>query len=482
MTDPKPASRLSAGQKAGIAAALVIPLLVLGFFAVKWLVPHQGENTLASIKLAQPGIVSSPAGLINADDRKSLNNITNDGSLFGMPMAVRIVRVSDPLTQPETQDAAAKYYQTTPIETEDGAKNGLLFYIAVPLNQPKAATAAFVPGANFFPQNGLTQERLDRTLSEVVQPRLAAGNYADAAKQGAAWVVYDQLFGTYPRVPLSHSQQVLNHLTNWAFAPLLGVIAAAYIGFAAWTRRATRRNRGRAATPVSSAFVAGAIARGRADDALPTAALLSLFERGHLRLAQDRRSIEIGPEPVADDPFVCAIWERARELAEHAGGAIPLSAASRLDDAFAPQLSYVRAQLVRDGHFSSRIPALNRLVWGTGLAFLLLIVWVLIPSLVSRAAAGFLVAMAAVGVILGVTWWSFHRSRATDAGAREAATWLAAQGRAAQAGDAEALAALRTYRLILRQETLIEDRTIVAEDYGSQAPRFLALIRGMSIA
>lgn len=475
-------SRLSTGQKAGVAAAALIPLLVLGFFLVRWLVPHQGENTLAGIRLAQPGVVASPTGLINADDTDTLARITNDGSLFGLPLAVRVVRVAEPMTQPETQEAAETYYRTTPIETADGAQDGLLFYIAVPLNAPRAATAAFVPGANFFPQNGLTQERLDRTLSEVVQPRLAQGNYADAAKQGAAWVVYDQLFGTYPRVPLSHSQEALNHLTNRVLAPLVAVAAAAYIGLAFWTRRAARRNRGRAADAVGSAFAAGAIARGRADDALPTAALLSLFERGHLRIDAARKGIAIGPEPEVDDPFVCAIWERARELAEHAGGTIPMRAVSRLDDAFAPQLAYVRTRLVQDGQFSSRIPGLNRVVWGTGAALLLLAVYLLVPSLVSRAAAGFLVAIATVIVVVGVLWWSVHRSRSTESGARAAAAWLATQQDAARSGDAEAIAALRTYRLILRQEDLIADRSIVAEDYGRQAPRFLALIRGMSVA
>ncbi|MGC4106367.1 MAG: TPM domain-containing protein [Thermomicrobiales bacterium] len=475
-------SRFSTGQKASFVAALLIPLLVLGFFVVTWLVPHEGEDTLSGVKLAQPGIATSPNGLISAADANSLASMTNDGSLFGMPMAVRIVRVAEPMTQPETIEAAENYYKTTPIETESGAQNGLLFYIAVPQNNPKAATAAFVPGTNFFPQNGLTQQRLDRTLSDIVQPRLAEGNYADAAKQGAAWVVYDQLFGTYPRVPLSHGQQVLNHLTNRALAPLVGLLAAGYIGLAVWTRRTARANRDLPATAVSSPYVAGAIARGRADDALPTAAMLTLFAQGNLRIATNRRAIEIGPEPETDDPFACAIWERASELAEHAGGTIPLSAISRLDDAFAPQLAYVRTRLVRDGQFSGRIPGLNRLMWGIGAAILLLIGYLLIPSLVSRAAAGFLTAIGATAVLLGVTWWTFHRRRSTSAGILEANAWLASQRTAAQAGDTEAIANLRTYRLIVRQEDLIADRTIVAEDYGNQAPRFIALVRGMSIA
>ncbi|MGC4190431.1 MAG: hypothetical protein QM589_04255 [Thermomicrobiales bacterium] len=482
MIDQTSRSRLPAGQKIGIVAALVIPLLVAGFFLVIWLKPHDGVDRLAGLKLGQPGIVTSPNGLLDADDMKSLYNITNDGSLFGMPMAVRIVRVSAPMTQSETQDAAEEYFSTTSIETESGAKNGLLFYIAVPLNQPRAATAAFAPGEHFFPENGLTQERLDRTLAEVVQPHLATGNYADAAKQGAAWVVYDQLFGTLPRVPLSHGQQILNHLTNWAFAPLIGILAAGYVALAVWTRRAARRNHGRAAAPVTSVYTAAAIARGRADDALPAGAMFALFERGNLRLSANRRGIETGPEPDMDDPFACAIWERINELAERTGGIIPPGAIGRLDDALAPQLTYLRTRLADEGQFSSRIPALNRLLWGIGIAFLFVIGYLLVPALVSRAAAGFLMVIVAVAVLACITWWTFHRSRSTEAGIQEAGTWLGAVRRAALAGDADAIATLRTYRLILRQEDLIADREIVTEDYGTQAPQFLALVRGMSIA
>ncbi|MGB3329853.1 MAG: TPM domain-containing protein [Thermomicrobiales bacterium] len=487
LQNPSPAtpaapSRLSTGMKAGIVAALLIPLAVLGYFLVQWLVPHQGPNSLAGGTLGQPGIVTSPNGLVSPDDAVALKNITNDGSLFGMPMAIRIVRVSEPMTQPETQDAAARYFSTTPIESSTGAKNGLLFYIAVPFNQPRAATAAFVPGENFFPQNGLTQERLDRTLTEVVQPRLASGEYAEAAKMGAAWVVYDQLFGTMPRVPLSHGQEVLNHLTNRVLAPMLALLAIGYAGLAAWTRRASRRNLGRPAAPVTSAYTAAAIARGRVDDALPAATVMALFAQGNLKLDASRQNIVLGPEPDGDDAFTLAIWSRVAELAAHAGGTVPLRAVSRLDDGFERQMRQMQGILQRDGQFSSRIPWLNRVMWIVGGFFLLVIGYVLVPALVSRAAAGFLVAILALVVLIAITWWTFHRDRATSAGIVEAQRWLTATTAAAQKGDPDAIAALRVYRLILHQEAIIADRSLLVADYGSQAPQFMARIRGMSVA
>ena len=474
--------RVSLGTMAAIAAALLIPLLVLAFFLVQWLVPHEGDDRLVGVKLAQPGAAASPPSLLTADDMKALNNITNDGSLFGMPMAVRVVRVSEPMTEEETQAAAARYVAATPIETTPGAKDGLLFYIAVPMNQPKAATAAFVPGEHFFPQMGLTQERLDTTLNDIVTPRLALGNYADAAKQGAAWVVYDQLFGTMPRIPLTHGQQVLNHLANWVLAPLVAVLTAGYAGLALWSRRAARQNRGLAAAPIDSPYIAAAVARGRADDALPAGAMLALIDAGNLQLAADGRTIAPGPEPDGADPFACAIWERTRELSEPAGGAIPRGAVLRLDDAFAPQLAYLESRLISGGLFSSQIPAMNRLMWGSGFLLVLIIASVLVPSLIGRAAAGFIVGCLALAVIAGLTWWTLHRYRSTDAGIREARIWLTTQQQAALAGDTAATLALRTYRDIVRQEDMVAERTALRADRGTHALQIMARLRGMSVA
>lgn len=472
-------SRLTAGQKTGLVAAALIPLLVLGFFLAKWLIPHQGPDPLAGVKLAQPGVIVSPTSLLDSDDIAALSNMTNDGSLFGLPMSVRVVRVTDPLTQAATQDAAQSSWDRAPVETTKGAQNGLLLFVAVPANDSTKSTAAFVPGASFFPKGGLTQDRLDRTLTEIMQPLLVKGDYANAAKQGAAWVVYDQIFLAPPRVPLTDGQRLLNHLANWFLAPLLAVLGIGLVILARWTRRVARRNGGVAASPVQSPYVAAAIVRGCSDDALTTAAVLELFERGHLRQSADKRRIETVSAPDAGDDFATAIWQRIHSLGPEG---VRTSAALRLADLLSPELTAFNTQLMRDGQFSTAIPPLNRRLWGACAATLLVILFSLAPILIGRAAAGFLVSVAVIIVIAAIVWWSFHRFRSTNAGLAESRNWLATQEARASTGDLEALAAVRIYRLIVFQEEFIGDRTAISQQFGPQALKLMGTIRSMSTA
>jgi uncharacterized protein (TIGR04222 family) len=374
-------------------------------------------------------VTITPSNLLQPADRNNIERIVNELAAFGTTVGV-VVQLVDAPTE-DTQATAAELYEDDPVEGEPDAGDGLLILVEIPRGAHQATTIGFAAGPNFYPRGGITPERLAEVVATNVQPLIDRSNIGDSIVSLMQWIAVIQLFEPSPRVELTERQSTLNRALNQVAAPILVLLALSLVGVAFWSRRHTRRF-GRdlpgAEVEALDAVQAGALARGRADDAALTGALLGLYGNGAASVGAPRRdgpALRLLDASRLDRAVDQLAWDVTSPLADPATRQVTASRLRQLLDVWPIARRELEGALGAQGLFdplARRADATIALLsMFAGAAAVLLV----IPVLIARATA----AIGAVIVLLAVAFlvwqWSRHRSWTTARGSSALHNWRA---------------------------------------------------------
>ena len=441
------------------------------------------RDDLAPVVPKEASFTAQPAKLLSATESSDVKRIVDDARTFGLPFAVRVVSVSAVPQSGESQSAANRLYADSPVESTSGADDGLLLLVQVPESNPSLTTAAFTHGAKFFPRGGVTQERLDSTLANVMIPLFQKGKVGTAVVTGTSWVAYDQLFLPSPRLERTNGQKWLARIAD---IPLLAIMVAAGILYAGWALAVHRRTRSYPVTdlaPLTSPFAAGTISRGRVDRSVDTAAVVSLLDSGSVQSdaktsRRDRMSLQLIEEPARQDPFLNHVWQTLSAIADPESGMIAASSLSRLSDALAPVRRWQAEDLAASGYLIPRGVSQNRWLMIGGGGVFLLAVYCIAPAMISMSRWSLFIAAALIVEVILIVWWATRRSFATDAGRRAVSDWKASVTARIADGDQDAITDRNIYTLITRQDNRDLDSAGTNESHGQAVPQLIATMRG----
>ena len=463
-------------------SALALALLVLVLLTRSSAAEGVDRDRLAPVNPEAAGFAAFPPGVLSQTDAETVARVVQEARQFGVPFSIRIVAVPtslapigmEALPEQVTQRMADEWLAEEPFASSDGADDGILLLVVIPRDDLTQTTAAFATGEHALPQNGLTRARLDAIVRDVMAPRIANNRIGAALTQGTAMVSYVNLFLPSPRLPLTENQEALQRFTNQPLALLVIAGAAGVLGVLLWIRTRARHAPAAAASELSP-YAAGAIARGRVDDAVTTGALLRLIELDALtpRATGSGATLLIGADPENLGPFEREVWEIVRRQATGDPPALPPGAMRWLPRLLDPVRDTLRDDLARRGllNRSAQVEhAWLLLACGGALALAL---YAAIPSIIGMARWGIGAIVLTVIVVALTLWWAWRRSWATPAGEQALAAWLAAHPDPATADRA-------LYEAIIDQDALLRPPGGSA---STPAPvRLVRALRGLGTA
>lgn len=439
------------------------------------------RDALAPVTLDAAAFLSQPARLVSSTDTENVNRIVSEARSFGVPFSVRVQSIPNVNTVEETQSEANLLYANSGIESTKEADDGILLLVQVPTAGNVRSTAAFAHGANTFPRGGITQERLDSTLADVIVPQLAKGQIGAAVVGGASWAAYDQLFISSPRLERSDGQRWLSRVANGPLLLIMLAVGVAYGAIARMMRRRTLSYSVPGSVMLTSPFAAGAIIRGRVDRAVSAAAVVYLADTGSLRIdagRQNQVALDVGPAPASPDPFVRRIWNDLTSIGDARSGTIAPGSVGRLNDAFGPARDWQRTELETLGYLSPRASAENRWLLIGGLGVILLAIYCMAPAIVSMSRWTLFLAAALIAETILVLWWASRRSFATSTGLRAVDTWKASVTSRVANGEDGVGVESDAFALVSSQDRLLAAPTGIERRYGDETPNLLASMRG----
>lgn len=411
-----------------ISAALLALILLAGavFGAVKLgqaiTTEHEGWDIFSRVEVTTDPMVIEPLSLLEREDREELEKVVNESRDYGIPFTVHVITDEGIDTERSAQDIAEARFANTPVETSDGADDGLLMLVIVPESDHTETRVGFATGANFYPRGGITPERLDYIAAVQMQALIDEDRIGDAVVEGASWVEWTQLFEPTPNPPLTKLQEGLGGLLKPWGALLFGGLAAFVLAAAVATKILTWRGSGASAdlangTPIEM----GAIARGRVDRAVLAGSVLDAIDRGAIRLDSDGR-LRAGSSPAteSDAKLIAAI-----DAIEARGGT---PTPEMLGHFLARDGSVGRAledRLATAGAFDRRSPVLT--VWLRGLSASGVVLGVigLVLSVLGQAAPSLAGAIMLTGISIVVLIWNEQRSWTTRTGRAALQLWRA---------------------------------------------------------
>jgi uncharacterized membrane protein YgcG len=421
--------------------ALVAVLCLLTITAPAGIAAQQAErDRLAQVLMDVPNYAAIPSGVLTGEDTNTINRLVFEAREFGVPHAIRVMSTPTSVTtlgdlsslqgavpaqQQVTQRLADEWLANEQIETSEGAEDGILLLVVIPQDDHTKTTAAYATGPNALPQNGLTRERLDRIVTDVMHPYFADNRIGAGIMEGTATLNYENLFVTSPRLDVEEPRQSLQTVTNFPLAALTIASALVLTGFVLWIRRRHAVPGGEIDESLSP-FAAGAIARGRVDEAITTGAILHLIELGSLIPGSARRGVltlEIGPEPLCADPFARHVWAGLRSRMDSTSKRLSPSAMRQLQELLLPSRQWLEDDLASRGLFNRN--AKVETVWMVlaCAAVMAIALYTVAPSIIAMARWGvvsIVAALIAVGIAL---WWTSRRSWSTPAGLRSQQIW-----------------------------------------------------------
>lgn len=421
---------------------------------------------------------ASPADLFSENDANAVTGRVNEARSFGTPFAVRVVELPTdegplrsynnlnldrPLTQAEVEEMADAWLRQRPVESTNGARDGILLLIVVPENRENAA-AAFAWGENALPQAGITETNMQTVLDDHVMPQLVNGNFVMAAWNGAGQFSYFNLFGRTDRLELSELHQDLQLVAGIPVAALTALSGAFVLGLIGWIT-GRKRPQAESSSTVASPYAAAALHKGRVSDDVITGALLTLSRQGALQRAPGDDRLIVHPEVALNDP----VADRARSILlrqTDSNGALKPSAQRRLQDVMLPVKHKLEDELATQGYFNRE--AKSETVWVT-LAIALsaaLVLFTLPPAVLGMARfAIFAITFAVITWAVAAMWIS-RRTWTTSSGEEALTSWL----EAASIGDRH------IYDTIVRQDALISSQ---GGPYVDDTVRFVRTLRGL---
>jgi hypothetical protein len=400
------------------------------------------RDRLAQVLMDVPNLVAFPPRILASDDTNTINRLVFEAREFGVPLAIRVISTPTsattiggltslhgaiPAQQQITQRLADEWLDNETIETSEGAGDGILLLVVIPLDDHTQTTAAFATGPNALPQNGLTRERLDRIVTDVMQPFFADDRVGAGIMEGGATLNYENLFITSPRIQVEGPRENLQTVANLPLAALTVVSVVALLGAIAWISRRNAAS-GSEFDGTLSPFAAGAIARGRVDAAVTTAAILHLIELGSLiprTTGLGGLTLALGSEPLHADAFARRVWDTLSDHAEGEPRHLSSSTMRQLQDLLSTPRHTLEDDLAREGLFNrlARVETIGNLLACGGV--LAVALYTLTPSILAMARWGvfaIVLALIAIGVALS---WTSRRTWSTPTGLRAQRQWAA---------------------------------------------------------
>lgn len=418
-------------------------LLIALIIAAGPMLTQAARDPLANIEdMPAPQLQVLPSDLFAPVQKDALNGIVNEARQFGVPLVVRVISVpttldllpeisvvagSSPDGQQIVERMAEEWLAKEGVETSQGAGDGILLLVVVPEDDHTQARAAFATGPRALPLNGLTESSLDRVLNEIIYPFFGRNAIAGGIHSGIAYLSYDNLFAVPAARPLSHQQETLHRLTNLGLASLTILSSLALGGLIIWIQRRDKTS-GAHGPEVTSPFVAGALARGRADSAVTTGALLHLMQLGAIdshRAPAGEMILTLHNDVPLTDPVAKHVFHLLASEAD-SSNQVQGAAIRRIQDVLAPARDNLRDQLATRKLFNP--DALVETVWIliACAAVAAVALFSLMPSMLGLSRVGiFGIAIAAIAIILALRWVT-RRSWTTMAGKQALATWQSA--------------------------------------------------------
>lgn len=387
-------------------------------------------DTLNPITIESPTLETWPENLLNQNDERALNQRINEARSSGVPLAVRIVDISQPemeipfqvrqylrddpgqqLSAERQAEIAQSWINSEPIETSKGANDGFLLLVLVPEDRTQTQAIWWI-GPNALPINGLTEENIQAT-HEVMNEQFAQGNMPNGVFVGLLEFSYNIQFGTPERLERSKLQEGL-HLATIPMAVSTAIMGIS-IPLLAWWLSKRRDNPTEDAVSLTT-WEAAALHLGRARASIPTAMLLDSLHHNEIT---PTRGGGMQLAAGAAGPAIDTLRPYAND-----DGVIEATTMYEIEAITQPVREDIEESLVRKGAMTDRIEAdriLMLIIMGLA-AFLVALTTV--PSVKSLSAIG------VVGICIGVIgigagwWWLAYRRYTTATGDSLLTDWL----------------------------------------------------------
>ncbi len=387
-------------------------------------------DTLNPITIDAPLLETSPENLLNENDERAINERIREARVSGVPLAVRIIDISqprsdipfqvrqylpddasEPLDREQIQAIAQSWAESEAIETSEGANDGFLLLVLVPEDRTQTQAVWWI-GPNALPINGLTQENILATHG-VMDAQFAAGNMPNGIFVGLLEFSYNIQFGTPERLERSKLQDAL-HIATFPMAIGTALAGIAIPVLAVWLSRRTGQTK-----PADSALTpweAAALHVGRARADIPAAMLFDSVHRNDVTPTSDGG---LRLTPGASNPAIDALRPFADEE-----GYIDVATMYEIEAITLPVREQIETSLADRGAMTANVESdRNRVLLAMGIAAFLVAITT-VPTVKSMSTIGvFGIAIGIVGITAG-WWWLAYRRYTTPAGEEMLADWL----------------------------------------------------------
>jgi hypothetical protein len=349
----------------------------------------------------------------------ALVKVVSESRDFGIPFTAHVITDEGIDDERSADEVAADRYADAPVETREGADDGLLMVVIVTEPDHSETRVGFATGSNFYPRGGITPERLDTIASVQMQALIDEGRIGEAAVEGATWVEWTQLFEPTPNEPATRLETGLGKLLEPWGALLFGGLGALVLAATVGTKALTWRGESASVTlDGGDAIDMGAVARGRADRAVLTGALLDAIDRGTI-VVDGQRHLHAG---AAATPRDTLLIEAIGDIEARGGTATPAVLGRYLaNNSDARQA--LENRLAAAGALDRRSPVLT--VWLRCIAAIGTVLGIigLVISVLGEAAPSLAGAIALTGISLVALLWNERRSWTTRAGRSALREW-----------------------------------------------------------
>jgi uncharacterized protein (TIGR04222 family) len=407
---------------ATLLALILLAGVVVGAITLGRVVTEQrdGWDLFSRVDVTTDPVLIEPEDLLRTAHREDLAKVVSESRDYGIPFAVHVI-TDDGIDEQSANDIAAERYADTPVETREGADDGLLMVVIVTEPDHTATRVGFATGENFYPRGGITPERLDYIATVQMQALIDENRIGEAVIEGATWVEWTQLFQPTPNEPPTKLEDGLGELLNPWGALLFGGLAAVVLLAAVGTKALTWRGTPGAAMPAGDAIEIGAIARGRVDRAVLAGAVLDAVDRGAITLDRDSR-LRAGAAPAT--PRDALLLEAIGAIEARGGTPTPAALGRYLATDGAARRA-VEDTLAETGAFDRRSPVLSAWLRGIAAAGTVLGIVGLVLSVLGETAPSLAGAIALTVISLVALIWNEQRSWTTRAGRAAQRAWEA---------------------------------------------------------
>lgn len=269
-----------------LAAILIVSLSLVAFQVFTTLSEdHDGWSLFAPVRVTTDPLTVDPINLLRTDDQETIRDVVRETRTYGVPWSVRVVSEDTIDSTLPAEEWAERSYDDNPVETRDGAADGLLMVVIIPEPDHTETMVEFVTGENFYPKGGITPERLQEIVDVQMAPIIAENSIAEAIIEGATWVEWTQLFRPTPDSPPTTLENGLQNLLHpfgtIGIAGLAIIVLGATAVVVALTWRGTRAVH----EGSLSAITAAAADIGRVDTPVIGGVVLDAIDRGSMAIA-----------------------------------------------------------------------------------------------------------------------------------------------------------------------------------------------------